>query len=128
MKININISNKAIYTLLAIAFIIALGGIVFAVAGVSHDASELTGVCRTDGTGCPVGGTGNKVAVYKIPSYCVFPGVLSTNSTCMSAQCASGEFDSPYYYFCTGVCIPNPSGKTSPQICPNTLVGNFYIE
>jgi len=41
VKININLSNKWFYTFISIGIIIILGVVVYAVAGVSHDASEI---------------------------------------------------------------------------------------
>jgi len=51
-QITIKFSNRTLYTLIALGVIVILGVFVYAVAGVSHDASEVTGVCKTDGTGC----------------------------------------------------------------------------
>ncbi len=42
------------YTIIAIGVLIILSWGVYAVAGVSHDVSELNGVCKSDGTNCAV--------------------------------------------------------------------------
>ena len=44
VKININLSNRWLYTFIAVGIMILLGVVVYAVAGVSHSASELTGL------------------------------------------------------------------------------------
>jgi len=62
VNINIQLSNRAIYTFIAMGIMLVLGIGVYAynAAGVGgvpatfgHSADELEGVCRTDGTGCP---------------------------------------------------------------------------
>ncbi len=56
-RVNIKISNKAVYSLLAIFIIAAVAVSVFAALPSSapnpgHLASEIASVCRTDGVGC----------------------------------------------------------------------------
>ncbi|MFH1801331.1 MAG: hypothetical protein ABH804_00650 [archaeon] len=55
------ISNRLSYTLIAITIIILAGVGVYAVVGVSHTADELTGVCKTDGTGCSWAVSGSNI-------------------------------------------------------------------
>lgn len=46
-------SNRALYTGIAVMLVIAAIGIAYAVApNPGHDASQLSGVCLSDGTGC----------------------------------------------------------------------------
>jgi len=58
-QINIQLSNKVFYTLIALMFVVLLGAGVLMVnayvnpaTGVGHTADDIEGVCRTDGTGC----------------------------------------------------------------------------
>ena len=56
--VTIDISNKAVYSLIAIVLVLGIGGIAYAYDGNSpsvmgHSAGELDGVCLSDGTNCP---------------------------------------------------------------------------
>jgi len=59
IKINLSISNKLLYSIIAVFLIVAIGAVVYAAGGTGgtpnpgHSASEISGVCKTDGTGCP---------------------------------------------------------------------------
>ena len=50
--VKIEISNRAMYFLVTFGIIALFAVGVFAVTGVSHSADELTGVCKTSGSGC----------------------------------------------------------------------------
>ena len=51
-SVNIKISNKAVYSLLTIFIIAAVAVSVFAVPNPGHGADEVSGVCKSDGSGC----------------------------------------------------------------------------
>jgi len=64
-SLKVNFRKKDLWIVLAVGiFVIGIGYVVAWGSGnpqlQGHDASELTGVCKTDGTGCPegVGGGG----------------------------------------------------------------------
>ena len=57
VNINLNLSNRAVYTILTILLVLAAGVTVYAFTdanGVGHDATQLdlSGVCNSDGTNC----------------------------------------------------------------------------
>ena len=60
-QINLQLSNRAIYTLVAMMLVVLVGAgilVVNAYGGsspsvVGHSAGELEGVCKSDGSGCP---------------------------------------------------------------------------
>ena len=51
-EVKIVLTNRLTYTLIFTGVLLSMAWFVMAVAGVSHDASELEGVCRSDGTNC----------------------------------------------------------------------------
>jgi len=56
--VTLKFSNRALYTIIVVSVLIVSIGIAYAYgtstpATFGHDAGELTGVCKTDGTGCP---------------------------------------------------------------------------
>lgn len=58
IKINLKISNRLLYSIITLILIVGIGVGVYAYgtsnpAIFGHSAGELTGVCKTDGTGCP---------------------------------------------------------------------------
>lgn len=68
--VTIKISNRTAYTFLAVVLIILMGGLVYAVAGVSHDVTELTGVCSlAHPENCPIIATGNITYLEPASSY-----------------------------------------------------------
>lgn len=88
--VTIKISNRAMYSLIAVIIVIAIAGITYAstyanpATGVGHDASELDDVCRWQGgqwVDCPVVYTGNVIYQYPAPEY--------TNDKCVPTCNAS---------------------------------------
>ena len=51
-EVKIVLTNRLTYTLIFTGVLLSMAWFVMAVAGVSHDASELEGVCKSDGTNC----------------------------------------------------------------------------
>ncbi len=52
--VNIKISNRLLYTFIAIILVVAIIGVGYAIApNPGHTAGEIEGVCHSDGTGCP---------------------------------------------------------------------------
>jgi len=67
IKIKLNVSNKLLYSIIAILLIIGITAVVYAFntntpATFGHSAGELDGVCKSDGTGCSaVGGNDERI-------------------------------------------------------------------
>jgi hypothetical protein len=54
IKINLNISNRLLYSIIAVLVIVGIGAFVYAVTpNPGHTANEIEGVCKSNGQGCP---------------------------------------------------------------------------
>jgi hypothetical protein len=53
IKINLNISNRLLYSIIAVLVIVGIGAFVYAVTpNPGHTANEIEGVCKSNGEGC----------------------------------------------------------------------------
>ena len=105
-------------------FVMSYGGTTPSEVG--HSAGELEGVCKSDGTDCPL-----NVDIYKINSAC--DGGLSLSSQCISRSCTVQDYMTGAtlvrYYSCTtsqyeGRCT---KWNTGPETCDNELLGQMWI-
>ncbi len=105
MKLEVNVTKKRFFVILG-AFLMLMGLlIVYAYnsnpanpAVFGHSANEIEGVCRSDGTGCPIGAGGVTFAGYTASSYPYLGGIDKINEKCGasfadSRICTSGEIN-----------------------------------
>jgi len=91
-RVNIKISNKAVYSLLTIFIIAAVAVSVFAVVPVvapnpGHLASEVAGVCRTDGAGCPDYQSDLGLHIRSSDGLLCYPTAEASSCTLLSEDC-----------------------------------------
>jgi hypothetical protein len=95
--INIKISNRVLYTFIAVVIIIAIIGIGYAYgtstpATFGHSAGEISDVCRSDGTGCP--SLSCEIKKYSFPAGSTPNTVKSCNTVCseIGKKCVWGKW------------------------------------
>lgn len=126
--IQINLTNRWLYTLIVIGVLILITIGVYAIAGVSHSSDEINEVdpyvpasvrdgiiswgdidfTGTTGVSDGVDNLGTDTvrttarALYQIPGHCSGSGLITTASTCSTRtcdSCTSSSGDSTYYYY-----------------------------
>jgi len=141
VSINLKLSNRAIYSIIAFGIMILLGIGVYAVAGVSHDASELNGlgalatknsISFNELTYIPVGfadGEDNYRRLAAKVYDCSYPYVTVTNNDCRgtciglsrATTCTDGGDRHPTLGYCGG-------GATPPSIRNCAFSGYIVLE
>ena len=128
-SIKINLTNRWLYTLIAIGILAIIGVGVYAYSGnVGHTSDQIDEAdptvkswAKTDNPSIPgtLIATAGRTPVYAINTYCSSPNSATFSSTCSTRQCGTIFGGTPVYYDCSGGCTT----ITSPVTCNNNLRG-----